>query len=126
MGIDVTSRLWHGSDVVMGPGNADLLDAIAANGSIGGAGRAMNMSCRRARQLVDLMNRSFTEPLVHSTTGGHGAGARLTDMGLLVLSRYRAMESALAATAGSHAAGLVALLSASPDTAGTAAEHPPG
>jgi len=89
--------------VAMGPGKADLLEAIAAAGSISAAGRAMNMSYRRAWQLVDMMNRSFAAPLVHSAAGGqHGGGARLTDMGKAVLERYRAMEAAALAAIGQH------------------------
>lgn len=113
MTLEIKTRLRHGDDVAMGPGKADLLEAIAATGSISGASRAMKMSYRRAWQLVDLMNRCFSAPLVHSATGGqHGGGARLTDMGLLVLSRYRAMEAALAVTGAQHAAGLAQLLRA--------------
>jgi len=111
--LDVSTRLWHHGDVAMGPAKADLLDAIAATGSISNAGRATNVSARRAAQLVDLMNRNFAKPLVHSTTGS----ARLTDMGLLVLSRYRAMQAALDATAARHADGLADLLLRSPQPA---------
>ncbi len=109
--IDLKARLLHGGDIAMGPGKADLLEAIASTGSISGAGRAMKMSYRRAWQLVDLMNRCFSEPLVHSAAGGQqGGGARLTEMGQLVLSRFRAMEAAATATAANHAAGLAELL----------------
>lgn len=118
--IELKARIWHQDAVAMGPGKADLLEAIAATGSISGAGRAMKMSYRRAWQLVDLMNRSFQAPLVHSATGGqHGGGARLTEMGQLVLARYRALEAALAATAEAHAAGLDELLAPSMDTSPT-------
>lgn len=111
MNIDIKTRILLGDDVAMGPGKADLLEAIAATGSISGAGRAMKMSYRRAWQLVDLMNRCFAAPLVHSATGGqHGGGARLTETGQLVLARYRAMEAALAAAGDAHAAGLAELL----------------
>jgi len=111
MNIDIKTRILLGDDVAMGPGKADLLEAIAATGSISGAGRAMKMSYRRAWQLVDLMNRCFAAPLVHSATGGqHGGGARLTETGQLVLARYRAMEAALAAAGDTHAAGLAELL----------------
>lgn len=115
MTLDIKTRVRHGDDVAMGPGKADLLEAIAATGSISGASRVMKMSYRRAWQLVDLMNRCFQQPLVHSMTGGQrGGGARLTDTGLLVLSRYRAMEAALAATGAQHAAGMTALLQPKP------------
>lgn len=115
MTLDIKTRLRHGDDVAMGPGKADLLEAIAATGSISGASRAMRMSYRRAWQLVDLMNRCFHQPLVRSVTGGQrGGGARLTDTGLLALSRYRAMEAALAATGAQHAADMTALLQPPP------------
>lgn len=114
MKLDIKTRVMRDGDIAMGPGKADLLEAIAAAGSISGAGRAMNMSYRRAWQLVDLMNRSFREPLVHSATGGqHGGGARLTAMGELVLARYRALEATLEAVAADHADGFAQLLHAS-------------
>jgi molybdate transport system regulatory protein len=77
----------------MGPGKADLLEAIAATGSISAAGRRMGMSYRRAWMLVETMNKSFQAPLVHAAKGGsHGGGAELTQTGIEVLKRYRAME----------------------------------
>lgn len=82
----------------MGPGKADLLDAIASHGSISGAGRAMGMSYRRTWLLVDAMNRCWAEKLVETVAGGSSQrGARLTDAGLEVLESYRAMEQAAAA-----------------------------
>lgn len=82
--------------IAMGPGKADLLDAIAAEGSISGAGRRLGMSYRRAWQLVDLMNRCWAAPLVETSPGsGRGGGARLTADGADVLANYRALQSAL-------------------------------
>lgn len=62
MKLEIKTRLWHDDAVAMGPGKADLLEAIAATGSISGAGRAMKLSYRRAWQLVGLMNRCFATP----------------------------------------------------------------
>jgi molybdate transport system regulatory protein len=79
----------------MGPGKADLLQAIGETGSISAAGRAMRMSYRRAWILVDEMNAAFLRPLVASKAGGsHGGGAALTRLGREVLKRYRDMEKA--------------------------------
>jgi molybdate transport system regulatory protein len=81
-------------DVAIGPGKADLLEGIAATGSISAAGRSMGMSYRRAWLLVDTMNRCFREPLVETATGGMGGGgARLSPLGHEVLGRYRRMEA---------------------------------
>lgn len=89
-----------GDAVALGPGKADLLDAISVAGSISGAARAMSMSYRRAWQLVDLMNRCWREPLVETSPGrAHGSGARLTAAGIALLASYRALQTALATRA---------------------------
>jgi molybdate transport system regulatory protein len=82
-----------GDAVALGPGKADLLDAIAAQGSISAAARAMGMSYRRAWLLVDEMNRCFDPPLVETLKGGGvERGARVTPTGIDVLHAYREME----------------------------------
>ncbi len=74
----------------MGPGKADLLEAIDTNGSISAAAKQMSMSYRRAWELVDVMNKCFKQPLVLSSPGGqHGGGAQLTEFGYLILKTYR-------------------------------------
>lgn len=89
-----------GDEVALGPGKAELLDAIEAAGSISGAARALGMSYRRAWQLVDTMNRCWHEPLVETAPGvTHGGGARLTPAGQTVLAHYRKLEAALQDTA---------------------------
>lgn len=86
-------RVLLGAAIAMGPGKADLLDAIAKTGSISKAAREMGMSYRRAWLLVDAMNACFKEPLVGAARGGKGGGgAKLTAFGAEALGRYRAME----------------------------------
>jgi len=93
-------QLLCGDEIAMGPGKADLLDAIAAHGSISAAARAMDMSYRRAWLLVDAMNRCWSTPLVETSPGrAQGSGARLSDSGSRVLDRYRKLQHALASTA---------------------------
>lgn len=109
-------RLMHGTDIAIGPGKADLLEAIAVTGSISAAGRQMGLSYRRAWLLVDTMNRSFAEPLVAAAKGGtHGGGARLTPEGEAVLAEYRAAQAAAAAAAASGLAAIAARLVPQPD-----------
>lgn len=87
-------RILLGSAIAIGPGKADLLEAIARTGSIAAAGRALGMSYRRAWLLVETMNRSFRAPLVGAAKGGkRGGGATLTRNGAEVLARYRSMET---------------------------------
>jgi molybdate transport system regulatory protein len=86
-------RVLADSVIAIGPGKADLLDAIALTGSISAAARQMRMSYRRAWILVDTMNSSFREPLVDTSKGGaEGGGARLTPTGRKVLERYRTVS----------------------------------
>jgi molybdate transport system regulatory protein len=87
-------RVLLGSSIAMGPGKADLLDAIAREGSITRAARHMGMSYRRAWLLVETMNRCYRAPLVETERGGPGGGgAHLTELGREALRRYRALES---------------------------------
>jgi molybdate transport system regulatory protein len=86
-------RILLNDVIAIGPGKANLLEEIAARGSISAAARAMGMSYRRAWDLVATMNASFLRPVVDTATGGaHGGGARLTPFGEDVLQRFRAME----------------------------------
>ena len=82
-----------GATAAFGPGKADLLEHIAATGSISAAARRMRMSYKRAWQLVDDMNGYFNAPLVTTAAGGaSGGGAALTPTGTRVLAAYRALQ----------------------------------
>lgn len=100
-------QIMCGNEIAMGPGKADLLDAIAAHNSISAAGRAMGMSYRRTWLLVDAMNRCWQGPLVATTPGNQKAGAKLTPLGEEVLARYRQLHGD-AAQAGSAAFAAIA------------------
>lgn len=97
----------------IGPGKIELLEQIAAFGSISAAARAMNMSYKRAWDLVEEMNKLFGKPLVSAQTGGkHGGGAQLTPVGLSVVTRFRAIERAAVAAAAPQMAALQAEIEA--------------
>lgn len=84
----------YGAEIAIGPGKAELLEAIAATGSISESARRLGMSYRRAWLLVDTMNRCFREPVVASATGGSGGGgAQVTEFGRQVLERFDAMKA---------------------------------
>jgi molybdate transport system regulatory protein len=93
----------------IGPGKIELLEQIAAFGSISAAARAMDMSYKRAWDLVDEMNLLFGKRLISAQTGGkRGGGAQLTPVGLAVVSRFRAIERAAMAAAAEQLAALQA------------------
>ncbi len=104
-------RVLLGSSIAIGPGKADLLEAIARAGSISAAAREMGLSYRRAWLLVEAMNKAFREPLVEAAAGGRGGGgARITARGRDVLRRYRAMEAKAAASVAAEMAVFSRLL----------------
>ena len=77
----------------MGPGKAALISQIEVSGSISAAARDMGMSYRRAWQLVEAINASFTEPVVVTATGGkRGGGASVTAFGRELVAHFHAME----------------------------------
>jgi molybdate transport system regulatory protein len=86
-------RVLSKGERVMGPGKAALIKRIDETGSISAAARAMGMSYRRAWQLVEAMNESFTQPLVLTAIGGRrGGGAQVTAFGRRVVREYHRME----------------------------------
>ena len=94
-------RVLRGEEIVLGPGKAELLDAIARTGELRRAAGELGMSYMRAWKLVQMMNGAFREPLVEATRGGAGHGAAcLTKTGRTVLAVYREMERRSLAASG--------------------------
>lgn len=104
-------RLVFRPGAMLGPGKADLLEAIRETGSISAAGRRMKMSYKRAWTLVETLNGMFASPLVASARGGaKGGGAHLTEAGERVLAAYRRIEERSANAAAEDIASLTAML----------------
>ena len=109
-------RIMFRKAIAMGPGKADLLQAIGETGSISAAARRMKMSYRRAWLLVDTMNQCFDGPLVETATGGnHGGGARITELGQEVLRRYRAMDAKASAAVSKEIVAFTRLMTRQPE-----------
>ncbi len=111
--LGLSLRLHVDSAIAIGPGKADLLEAIAATGSIAAAARAKRLSYRRAWQMLETMNACFAAPVAVTARGGeHGGGTMLTTLGLAVLADYRAMQACATAAAQPFAARILANLPA--------------
>ncbi|MBD2751775.1 winged helix-turn-helix domain-containing protein [Spirosoma validum] len=96
----INGRIWletestDGAERFMGIGRLDLLSHIQRTGSINQAAKAMNMSYKRAWDLVHSMNTQADAPLVTTQTGGStGGGAIVTEEGEKYLVHYRALQS---------------------------------
>lgn len=110
----LTIRLDLGPRARFGHGKARLLEAVAAEGSLSGAARAVKMSYRRAWLLIAETNAMFKRPLVTAKKGGKAGGrAELTAEGKSVLALYRDVERKAARAA---AASLKKLQSAARKT----------
>ena len=84
-----------------------MLENIEACGSISAAGRAMDMSYKRAWDLVDEINHICRQAAVERQTGGkNGGGATLTAFGATLVARYRKVERAAASAARKELAAL--------------------
>lgn len=82
------------SFAALGPGKADLLEAVDRCGSITAAAKQLGMSYRRAWNLIDELNHAFREPVVGTASGGaSGGGTRLTELGRDVLAIYREVQA---------------------------------
>ena len=81
--------------IALGPGKADLLQAIDETASLSAAAARFGMSYKRGWTLVRELNAAFRGPLVETAKGGPGGGggAHLTKLGHHVLRRYRRMEA---------------------------------
>jgi len=77
----------------MGIGRLQLLGLIQETGSINKAAKAMNMSYKRAWEMIQQMNRLAESPLVVTQTGGStGGGTVVTETGLRYMEAYQLLH----------------------------------
>ena len=114
-------RVVLGRGVALGPGKADLLQAIDETASLTRAAARFGMSYKRGWTLVREMNAAFAKPLVETEKGGSGGGGRasLTTLGRRVLARYRQMEKDAAEAVSAGVADLRRHLKDPPPGAGS-------
>ncbi|HMN81065.1 MAG TPA: LysR family transcriptional regulator [Burkholderiaceae bacterium] len=104
-------RITRGAGIALGPGKIRLLEAIAETGSISSAARKLDMSYRRAWDLVDEMNRSLKQPVVETAVGGtRGGGTVVTESGRRVIELYRRIEEEAHAGSAKSLASLTRML----------------
>jgi molybdate transport system regulatory protein len=89
-------RVWVERDgrKVLGPGRIELLEHIVRLRSISAAAKEMDMSYRRAWELVQDMNEAAGVVLVEASTGGAGGGgATVTPHGHQAIHLYHSLLS---------------------------------
>lgn len=90
--IKVGGKLWLESEGerFFGPGPMELLEKIEEAGSISNAARAMNMSYKKAWELINHLNEQTNSPVVVPQAGGEkGGGSTLTPEGIELIKYYK-------------------------------------
>lgn len=84
----------------VGPGKIALLERMRDCGSLSQAARELDMSYRRAWQLLASLNTSFNEPVIVTSVGGKGGGgSEITQLGLALIDTFRALEEEITSLA---------------------------
>src|SRR5579859_1090342 len=78
-GIHLNGRLWleYEGRRFFGPGPVQLLELIEETGSISKAAKKMQMSYKKAWDIVNNLNTTATTPLVITATGGEKGGGSI-------------------------------------------------
>ena len=93
--IKVGGKLWLESEGerFFGPGPLELLEKIEETGSISNAAKAMNMSYKKAWELINHLNTQTSFPVVVPQAGGEkGGGSTLTTEAFELIKYYKALR----------------------------------
>lgn len=86
-------RITGPDEPFLGPGRIELMERIAATGSINKAAKEMGMSYKKAWMMVQSLNRQATTPLIITQTGGEqGGGAQLSTAAQELMQAYQALR----------------------------------
>jgi molybdate transport system regulatory protein len=91
-----TAKVWleYKGQPLVGKGGADILEAVKKEQSISKAAKKLGMSYRYVWNYLDSISKTVGEPVVDAFKGGKmgGGGAKLTQLGELLLKEYRRVE----------------------------------
>lgn len=91
MSYKIKSRIWIESNdkVLLGEGRVHLLKAIDETGSLSKAAKSLNISYKKAWQMLDSVNKSAKKPVTINNIGGKGGGgAELTEHGKALIKVF--------------------------------------
>jgi len=96
-------RIDFGPENSVGPGKIALLEKIGRGRSLSQAARELNMSYRRAWDLLDSLNTCFRTPAAVSTIGGYrNGGTKLTPLDKQLIRDYRNFDEEIQQRAELH------------------------
>lgn len=83
----------------IGPGRIELLEGIRETGSISKAAKKMNMSYKKAWDMIQSMNRQTLKPIVITQTGGEkGGGTRVSPEVIELIVAFRKLQAEVQAS----------------------------
>jgi molybdate transport system regulatory protein len=86
-------RIESEDERFFGPGRLQLLENIMETGSISRAAKRMQMSYKKAWDMVNSMNQHTTKPIVSTQTGGEkGGGTIVTEEGKQLISAFKKLH----------------------------------
>ncbi|UNY97631.1 winged helix-turn-helix domain-containing protein [Zhouia spongiae] len=91
MNYKIKSRIWIEADdhVLLGHGRVKLLKSIEEYGSLSKAAKSLNMSYKKAWDLIDAINKSSEKPVVETAIGGkNGGGTNITKYGKKLIEAF--------------------------------------
>lgn len=91
----INGKLWmeKNGKRFFGPGPVELMELIHETGSINKAAKKMNLSYKKAWEIVNNLNSMTAQPLVLTAVGGeNGGGSSISDEALQMISHYRALR----------------------------------
>ena len=91
----IKSRIWieNKESIFLGEGRIQLLKAIETEGSLSKAAKSLNMSYKKAWNLIDAINKTAPNPIVEKSTGGSGGGGTIiTPYGKKKISQFETLK----------------------------------
>jgi molybdate transport system regulatory protein len=98
--IRVNGSLWleHDGRRFFGPGPVQLLEGIEETGSISKAAKKMQMSYKKAWDIVNNLNTTANTPLVLTATGGEkGGGSTISQEARDLIAEYKQLRQRFSA-----------------------------
>jgi len=95
----VNGSLWIecNGERFFGPGPVELLERINKTGSINKAAKQMQMSYKKAWEIINALNSTASDPFVITHTGGtSGGGSVVTDEAKAMIARYKQLRERFA------------------------------
>ena len=91
----VNGSLWIecNGERFFGPGPLELLERINETGSINQAAKQMQMSYKKAWEIINMLNTQSAQPLVITQTGGNsGGGSIITSEAKEIIAWYQSLR----------------------------------